>query len=258
MKRGLWIAIVAVVAILATPHSTYAQIRIIPREAIEEAANPSTIEGEHLIFENGSKLSFGTISEDLPAWKGTLHWSAAEGERLTITRIKTSCGCLVAKWDRRGSIDAGSGTIEVEYLPKGHAGEVMQRIFIYTTLSESTPTAIVQVVGTVTHSADRSGDYPHSAGTLLLRQKEVFVSPEGGSARVAVMNGGSSPLTITHDGRMSVGGVKAYTEPRVLQSGEEGDLVIEWVPDGGPTMLYLGGVNAPPRERKIEIEIENK
>jgi hypothetical protein len=32
--------------------------------------------------------------------------------------------------------------------------------------------------------------------------------------------------------------------------------VVEFEPNGAPTMLYLKGVNVPPRERKIEIRIE--
>lgn len=258
MKSAFWsVGLVSVVALLFCPHPTRAQIRIIPRETLEEAHNPSTIEGEHLLFESGTRLSFGTISEDLPAWRGQLHWQSKRGERVTITRIKTSCGCLVAKWDRREAIDSEGGTIEVEYRPKGHAGEVLQRLFIYTTLSETTPTAIVQVVGTVTHSADRTEDYPHSAGTLRLRTKEITLPREGGQMRVAVMNGGSTPLAVTHDGKMCVGDVRAYTEPRVLQSGQEGDLVIERSDDSnGAVILYIAGVNAPPRERKIEIRIE--
>lgn len=233
-----------------------AQLPIIPRE-VREAANPTTVEGEWLIFESGTTHTFGTISEDDTLWQANLQWRTKEGRKVTITRIQSSCGCLAAKWDKRLSVNVTEGTIEIKYYPKGHAGKVHQRLFVYTSLSDEKPTAIISLVGTVTPSHDRSGDYQHSAGVLGMRQKDVVVPAGGGVARIAVMNCGSTPLRITHDGRLSTPNVKAHTEPEVLKGGAEGDLVIEYAPDKtDAVMLYLTGLNTPPRERKIEVTIE--
>lgn len=248
--------IVLVFGVLTTSGSAMAQIRIIPQERVQEAANPSTIGEEAMLFEEGERVSFGTISEDSEPWRTTLRWHTTEGKRLTIKQIKTTCGCLTAEWDRRKAVNATSGTIEIEYRPKGHTGGIRQRIFVYTTLSENKPTAIVECVGTVKPSADRSSLYPHQMGTLGLRSRTLTLPAEGGVMEIAVMNCGSEPLRVMHDERMSLGGVKAHTEPAVLPSGAEGVLVVEFEPTEEPTMLYLGGVTAPPRERKIEIEIE--
>lgn len=233
-----------------------AQLPIIPRE-VREAAKPTAVEGEWLIFDDGTNITFGTISEDDAPWQTTLHWRTKEGRKLTITRVQTTCGCLVAKWDRRASVEASKGTIEVTYHPKGHAGKVNQRLFVYTSLSDEKPTAIISLVGTVTPSIDRSGDYQHSAGVLGMRQKSVVITEGGGRARIAVMNCGSTPLRITHDSKLSTPNIKAHTEPEILESGAEGDLVIEYKSNKtDAVMLYLAGLNTPPRERKIEVTIE--
>lgn len=243
------------VLLLGVSGGAVAQIRIIPQERVQEAANPSTIEEQVMLFEEGERVSFGTISEDSEPWRTRLHWRSKEGQSVTITQIKTSCGCLVAEWDKRKASNATSGTLEMEYRPKGHTGRIMQRIFIYTTLSESKPTAIVEIVGSVEPSANRSSLYPHLMGTLGVRNRTLTLPAEGGKMEIAVMNCGSEPLRITHDSRLSLGGVSAHTNPEVLQSGEEGVLVVEYKPENTHPMLYLKGINAPPRERKIEIEI---
>lgn len=255
MRRGI---VGILFLLLGTLGVATAQIRLIPQERIEEAANPSTIGKRVMLFEQGEKVSFGTISEDSKPWRTTLHWRSSEGQKVTITQIKTSCGCLVAEWDRRKSMSATSGTLEVEYRPKGHTGDIRQRIFIYTTLSESKPTAIVEIVGSVELSADRASLYPHLMGTLGLRNRTLTLPAEGGKMEIAVRNCGSEPLRVLHDSRLSLGGISAYTEPSVLQSGEEGVLVVELEPTDVKPILFLGGVNAPPRERKIEIEIEKR
>lgn len=258
MRRWIIGILLVLLVALGASSSAMAQIRLIPQERIREAAAPSTIGESVMLFEEGIKVSFGTIGEDSEPWRTTLHWRSSEGQRITITQIKTSCGCLVAEWDRRHSTNATSGTLEVEYRPKGHLGGIVQRIFIYTTLSESKPTAIVEIVGTVESSADHSSRYPHFMGTLGLRNRTLMMPNEGGVMEIAVMNCGSEPLRVMHDERMSIGGVRAHTQPEVLQPSEEGVLVVEFEPADVPPMLFLGGVNAPPRERKIEIEIKKR
>ncbi len=251
--KGLCVAMWVLVAL---PSVVKGQMVIIPRERVEEAANPTTIANAPMLFENDGVMSFGTISEDCGEWRSVLSWHSKSDTALTITQIRTSCGCLTAQWDKRSATNAKSGAIEITYRPKGHAGEVEQRLFIYTTLSTSHPTAIVKVVGTVEPTANRANHYPYMAGTLGLRTKSVVLSEERGKVEIAVMNCGSEPLRVRHDGRLSIGSVGAHTKPEVLQSGEEGVLCIDYSSVGERIMLYLEGVNAPPRERKIEIEIK--
>lgn len=258
MKKGLWLGMVGtLVALVAQVVPSRGQIAIIPQEAVQRAANPQTLQGSTLSFENDGTLSFGTIGEDDAPWQGEISWRNTSGQKLSITRITTSCNCLVAEWDRKANTATTSGKVGVKYYPKGRAGGVCQRLFVYTTLSDSEPSAIVEVEGTVTHSTDRTGDYPHQMGTLRLRQKSVAFPAEGGTARIAIINGGSGALSIAHDEGLTTGGVRAYTEPARLATGQEGDLVIEYRPEQGalPT-LYLKGINTAPRKRKVEITIE--
>lgn len=234
-----------------------AQLTIIPQERIQEAANPTLAEGSQMLFENEGIINFGSIEESKECWKGEIEWREGNGMKLSITRITTSCNCLVAEWDRRANSNTTEGVIGVKFLPKGHIGGVEQRLFVYTTLSAEKPSAVVRVRGEVEFAVGDNGNYPHSIGALRLRNKRVILPTEGGSERISVMNGGERPLTISHDEKLSIGGVSAHTEPATLESGEEGILIVEWRPNGQPALLYLDGVQTPPRMRKIEIIVED-
>ena len=77
--------------------------------------------------------------------------------------------------------------------------------------------------------------------------------------RIACANGGKRPLRITTDTLFSPQGWQLYTEPRVLEAGAEGDLVIRRMPDAVPrprVTLYVGGLQLPLRERAVQVAVE--
>ena len=238
-----------------------AQIRLIPQAKVDSARNVAT-EQVGMAFER-TTIDFGELSEEGGAWRGAVQWQNAGREPITITRITTSCSCLQAENDR-ATVEAGKhGELRLTYHPKGHAGRVSQRIFVYTDRSGRRPAAVLTLQGVVRAAADRSGDYPHSRGALLLRQAWVRFAGEGvQTERIACMNGGAKPLKISADTLLSSPEVEVCTEPSVLQAGEAGDLVITYTPQANErsamshTMrprLFLTGVDVAPRERAIEV-----
>lgn len=253
MRVTLRIAMGLVVASLCGVWHAQAQIVVIPQEQVREAANPTLAAEAQMLFEEGTTLSVGTIGEEDAAWSGTIHWRDGRGRKLTITRITTSCSCVVAKWDKRAKASS-EGSIEISFLPKGRIGNINQRLLIYTSLDEKRPTATITLEGRVTPSRDHSTTHPYTMGELRLRRKSITFGRNGGVERIAVVNGGSRPLRLTHDPHLTSPGIRAYAVPEVLAPGCEGDLMVEWEgPSGRLPMLHIGGVDAPVRERKIEI-----
>ena len=57
---------------------------------------------------------------------------------LTITQVKTSCGCTVPELDKKTYMPGESGTLNVTFDPKGKSGTVARNITIFTD-SETTP-----------------------------------------------------------------------------------------------------------------------
>lgn len=246
---------VAVVLGAVLPTEGRAQIRIISQEALKEAATPTQIESVGVEIEGGRTIYLGVLQESDSPREFSIVWKNNSGRKAAITRIRSGCGCLVADYDSKPIASGKTGTIDLTFNPKGRSGQVRYNIYLYTTLADTNPSAVVEVVGSVESGDGHNPLWPHTMGTLQLRTREVTASDR--VAKIAVRNGGSAPLVITHDARLSTRGIVARTEPRVLQPGQEGSLVVE-LPDevvekNEPLMLHLGGVNAPPRERKIEI-----
>ena len=57
---------------------------------------------------------------------------------LTITQVKTSCGCTVPELEKKTYMPGESGTLDVTFDPKGKAGTIARNITIFTD-SDSTP-----------------------------------------------------------------------------------------------------------------------
>lgn len=266
MRTCGWIMALCATVAVATAE---AQIRLIPQAKVDSARNVTTTD-VGMRFASGTTTDFGEIAEEGGTWKGCVEWRNDADKPLTITRITASCGCLKAEYDRATVAVGESGELRLTYDPRGHAGEVAQRIFVYTDRSGRHPAAVLTLRGRVRAAADPSGNYPHARGTLLLRQTWVRFSGEGKQTeRVACMNGGAKPLKITADTLLSSRELTVRTEPEVLESGAVGDLVITYTPTekqptkqpAGPTAaprivrprLFLSGVEVAPRERAIEV-----
>ena len=249
----VWLLLVA----LLVPMLGSAQIKLIPQSRLDSVANPRTV-ASSLAVEGGGRVWLGVVEESATAEAQVVLKNS--GERpLVVTRTSSSCRCLAARCDERLIRAGESVTLRLTYYPKGHPGAITQRVMLYTDLSDVLPTAVVEVRGEVRPMADRSGDYPQSCGTLLLRRRSA-VFAQSRTERIACMNGGEQPLRIVRDTLLSTAGVSLRCEPEVLPPGGEGDLVITLGEgsDGRRERLFLDGVVAPPSQREIRITTETK
>ncbi len=236
-----------------------AQMVLIPQQVRDSVNMQTTVVDSPLVASDGGRVAMGTVAEDGEAWRGVATLQNKGEKPLVITRITTTCGCLQATPECKVLAAGASCRLELKFNPRGRIGAVSQRVMIYSSLSDSKPTAIVEVTGVVRASADRASDYPYSHGALLLRSEKVTV--EGmGAVRVACFNGGDKPLTISVDPLLSPAGVSVTTEPSPLAPKSEGDLVIRFEQeiDDRDNALYLKGLDVTPRERRIELIKKNR
>lgn len=258
-------AIFTLLVATAVTTSAFAQIRIIPREKRDSVVNPPTLQIEDMLFAQGRNVDFGSIAEDGGAQSERITWSNKAKEPIMITRIVTSCGCVKCDYERKSIEEGQSSEIVITYHPEGHPGAMRHRIFVYTDRSTQMPTAILDINGNVVASANRHGDYQHSIGELLLRQREVCLeSMADGSqrARIACMNGGKAALIPRIDTLLSSRSLSLRCEPQVLQPNAEGYIVISYDPVANPRQevlrLFIENRNLPPRSREIKIVTETK
>ena len=262
MKR-CGIKILALVATAFISGGATAQIKLISREKLDSVANPRTISDAKMLFQGGTTLSFDTISEDAGKWERVVEWRNEGDKSLVVTRVTTSCSCLQAVAAKGEVKSGGKSSVKLTYYPKGHPGDVMQRVFIYTNLSSSTPSAVLTLSGKVTPSSDHSGDYPRSRGDLLLRRDTIILEGDKPQTeRIACLNDGSRVMRLEVDD-FSSKGLKICTEPEVLAPGEAGDLVISYTPeiDGKKPLwlkLYIKGLALPLRGRELFVQIKKE
>lgn len=259
MRSGLKY-LLFIVAVMCVCGGASAQIKLISKEKLDSVANPRTFEGAKLMFQSGTTISFGVVSEDAGKWQRSIEWRNGGDNTLVVTRITTSCSCLQAV-AQKGAVKAGdSSKIELTYFPKGHPGKVEQRVFIYTNLSTTLPSAVVTLRGEVTPSDDHSADYARRRGDLLLRRDTITLSGDKPQTeRIACLNNGSRALRLEAD-MLSSRGLTLRTEPAILEAGEEGDLVISYKPESDKKplwlKLYIKGLELPLRSREITVLIE--
>ena len=250
-----------VVMMLCAVQIAVAQIRIIPQERLREVELKAVASSLQFTPE---KVDFGTIDELSEPWQGNARLENRGLDTVVITRIKSTGGCLRVEIAKRTLAPKESAMVTLKYYPRGHAGRVSQRVLVYTNLSDDKPSAILELRGVVTASADRSDDYPYSRGALRLRQEGVrFDGRVKQVERIACMNGGATELRPEVDKMFLPSGVKGYFEPATLAPKQEGSLVLEYLPTANTgakegAMAYIKGLGVPPRQSTIKIEFENR
>ena len=239
-----------------------AQIRIIPQERVLEVAAPKSIDSS-LRFAT-EMVDFGTIDEMSGVWQGSAKVLNIGADTIAITQAKSTCGCLQVALPKRVLAPKESITVTLKYYPRGHAGRVLQRVLLYSNASEEHPSAILQLRGVVTASADRSDDYPYTRGTLRLRQEELRFEAVGRQVqRIACMNGGSTELRVAVDTLLTSRGLKVRFEPSILAPKQEGDMVVEYEPQQGveaalPLKIYLKVPGVAPRNGVVKVQVCDK
>lgn len=250
-----------VVMMLCAVQLLSAQIRIIPQDKLLEASEPKMVNNSSLRFVT-EEINFGTIEEMSGVWQGSAKLVNDGADTIVVTRLKSTCGCLKAEVEQKVLAPKEQTIVLLKYYPRGHAGRVMQRVFVYTNLSEENPLARLRLEGLVTASADRSDDYPYTRGALRLRQEALQIDrTQSQSLRVACMNGGSTILRPKTDAMLTSKELNVYFEPAELAPKQEGDMVVEYRPSDGTKKaenlkIYINGLNLPPRHCVVEIKLK--
>lgn len=151
-----------------------AQWHTVSRSRLDSLANPPMAEGREAMAFERTTVTAEPIEEDGGAKSYIFSWRNEGRTPLVITRVRSTCGCAVAAYDREPVAAGAKGTVTVTYHPKGHPGAFRQRIFLYTQLDDTRPTAVLTLAG---------GDYTLDAADIRL-------SPCQGAAAAQARRGG--------------------------------------------------------------------
>lgn len=169
-----------------------AQWHTVSRSRLDSLANPPMAEGREAMAFERTTVTAEPLEEDGGAKSYIFSWRNEGRTPLVITRVRSTCGCAVAAYDREPVAAGAKGTVTVTYHPKGHPGAFRQRIFLYTQLDDTRPTAILTLAGRLYPRRGRHTPIPMPRGrccssTTRWRSRHRAVASRVSSALTAAM-----------------------------------------------------------------------
>ena len=267
MKPITWIRLLIFCAGIGQSRALTAQdFPFRSQEKIDSLINPPLMkQAEQILRFDKTVLNIGTLTEDDAPQTYRFTCKNISKKTLTITRVRTTCGCAVADV-RTGDILPGeTRTISLTYHPKNHPGTIDTNAFVYLSSSDKTPVARLTLVGNVVPGADEWARYPYAMGKLRLKQNQMKFSEVGGgsqsSERILCGNSGDKPLRLS---ALIIPKFATFrTEPEVIQPGGEADIVVtinaSLIPaEKGKSFTFpiiLEGIDARPSDRTLNIKV---
>ncbi len=245
----------AVISVDMVP--AYAQTERERMALIDSLSRPMVADGSEVMCFETERMEAGEMSEDSEPSEYVFHWRNEGSEPLSITWVQTTCGCASPSYERKSVQPGERSSLKITYNPKGHPGGFLRRIFVYTNLSDKTPTAVLELAGKVIPSVLPTGDYPVAMGPLLLKRDVVrFVGDGRQTERIECLNAGDKPLEISVDPRILPQGVSVET--LTVASGEIADLVLRFDPSKASKLpesvpVFLKGLGLAPTKSMITI-----
>ncbi len=231
---------------------------------LRRIAHPQRADGAEMLEFDSCTLSLGEISEDCGSVQGSFSFVNHSPEAIVLLRATASCSCVVVDYPKEPIESGARARVDFRYYPKGYAGAINRRILLYTSLSEQLPSALLQIEGYTTPSADVSSRYPYPMGQLKLRQAGVTFrggDPRAQVERIAAINDGTTPLRLRVMQPLPAG-LSFTTDPEVIPAGESGDLVIAFDPSRWSELvasypIIIDGLSVAPSRRTIYVKFEN-
>ena len=255
---GMW-RYIAVGLVLLAVEAGAQERRVLSRAELDALVNPTLSEvAQGVIIAEPATRNMGEVadSERVNAYFVLRNTTT---EAIEITEIRSSCSCLKVTTPIT-RIEAGESiALRAEFNPAGRNGGFSIPILLYTTLDPKHPTLRLTVEGNVV-ATDEWSHLPESMGTLRLSRKSVTFDRNTRTERIAVVNVGENPVTLS--AKPTAEGITLRTEPELLQPKAEGDIVITYSPTTEPmrdietAIIVEGCGTARPSERMIKIIIK--
>lgn len=178
-------------------------------------------------------------------------------DTLTISRIVSTCSCVTALCEDKYVLPGETSGIVLRYNPKGHPGRFERRVFIYV-CDDKVPSAVLKLSVDVERGKNLSGLYPVSMGNIRLRRSEVhFTKGVKAVERCVFVNVTDKALNVECEKSMLPSCLTFNVEPQVVQSGQEGEIIIQYDPDKGGERermpVILRGMAVPPSQSSITV-----
>lgn len=145
------------------------------QQKADSLINPPLMQqAESILRFDKSTLDIGTLTEDDAPQACRFTGRNISKEAVTVTKVRTTCGCTVAELPAGEILPGETATIVLTYHPKNHPGTIDTDAFVYLSCSEKHPVARLTLTGNVLPGADEWARLPVCNG-----QTETETEPDG-------------------------------------------------------------------------------
>ena len=238
------------------------QMKILPREKVESVANPRLSRDSASLRFDRTSIAADPMNEDDKPKRFVYTFRNAGRDTLEIKRLLSTCSCVVAQSSRTVFAPGESGEISLVYHPKGHPGQFERKVFVYTREGNE-PAAVLKLKVNVSAGSDISDEWPVQIGYIRLRRKTVvFDSDRKSVERMRFINLDSRPVGLECERLFLPDYLTFRTEPEIVGPGEEGEIVISYIPVGAKVKdrldIILKNTGVPPSRSSITVEFDKK
>ena len=235
-----------------------AQMRIIPRERVEEVSNPRlSADSASLAFDVTNIVADPMNEDDAPV-NFVYTFTNVGKESLEIVRLVSTCSCATATCPVKAVEPGASAEINVRYNPKGHPGRFERKIFVYTQEGNN-PAATLKLSVDVSNGSDSSTMWPIQMGGIRLRNTEVtFTLGRKAVEKISFINLTGKTLKLECEEMFLPDCLTFSSSP--VEHGAEGVMTITYDPTRpalrDKTNIILKGLGLPPSKSSITIRIK--
>lgn len=235
-----------------------AQMKILPRETIDNVANPRLSPDSAALNFDTRHITAEPMNEDDAPSTYIFRFENVGDRALNVDRLVTTCSCASASIDKREVKPGERAEIAVRYNPKGHPGRFERRVFIYTSASTD-PAAVLKLTVNVENGKDLSDVWPVQMGPIRLRRSSVdFTKGEKAVEKLRFINLSGKPLKLQCEEAFLPECLSFSVD--MVKEGKEGEIVISYDPSKpgarDQMKVILKGLGLPPTKATITVNIK--
>lgn len=258
MRYPAIISLICALSMYAIP--AQAQIKVLPREALEAVNSPRLSADSSSFAFDARHIKAGMMNEDDAPRTFKVEMINVSDQPIKVLRLQTTCSCVSANLGQ-STLNPGEKTqMTVRYDPKGHWGKFEHKVFVYTQPGNA-PASEIKLSVEVSSSADKAGLYHVQMGSIGLRTAEVtFAKGKKGTEILNFINLSEKPLKLECEEMFLPDYLKFEVLPQIVKPGAEARIVITYEPATEPTRnevpLILKGIGTTPAKSTIKIRFE--
>ena len=174
---------------------------------------------------------FGNLKQENGPASVKFEFTNTGGQPITISNVKSSCGCTTPSWTKAPIPPGGTGYVEAVYDPRNRPGHFSKTVTVYSNAKNSPVT--LTITGNVSEKQNPVAEsYPQRVGEL--RIDKIYLNfgntynDETKTMTYKVYNPTDKDINIVIEDRYKPAYTTISVEPSLLRPGEKGEITVNY------------------------------